>query len=131
LNGSVFRVGDQIEIEAFLYSASANTEGVFFAYSNVSQASNNNFSVIYQTDFSEESDEYRIKINHTIPNQPGNHTIRVIDIYYQFAKITCGRDANADFPLYSDTDDITFEVMPAIGPKAMPGFAPFYCALQQ
>ena len=42
-NGSVFRVGDQIEIDATLFSSSANTEGVFFAYANVSQNNCNIF----------------------------------------------------------------------------------------
>ena len=117
MNASVFRVGDTIEIDATLSSSSANTEGVFFVHSNSSANSSLNWTVIYAETFSEENSDYRIKTNFTIPNKVGSQAIRVIDIYYQFVNITCGRDANADFPSYSDTDDISFTVMPALGPK--------------
>jgi len=117
LNDSIFKVGDVIEVDATLHSSSANPEGVFFVYSNSTQNSSVNWSVFHSTSFGLADSNYHIKVNYTIQNRPGNQTIRVIDEYNTYKNITCGRDSNADFPLYSDTDDITFTVAPEPTPK--------------
>ena len=117
LNGSLFRVGDTMEIDATLFSSSVNSEGVFFVYANATVNTSVNWSVVYSTTFAVSNQNYHLRYNYTIPNKIGDHTLRVIDIFYQVANITCGRDANADFPSYSDTDDITFTVLPQPAPQ--------------
>jgi hypothetical protein len=116
-NDSVFRVGDVIEIDATLFSSSANTEGVFFVYANGTGNESVNWSVIYSTSFGVASDAYHIKYNYTIPNKVGEHSIRIVDIYNQVTNITCGRHADANYPTYSDTDDISFTVLQQPAPK--------------
>src|SRR3989344_7104815 len=73
LNDSVFKAGDTISIDATLFSSSANSEGVFFVYSNYSVNSSVNWSVIYNTAFGIADSNYHIKFNFTIPNRPGQH----------------------------------------------------------
>lgn len=117
LNDSVFRIGDTILIDATLYSSSVNTEGVFFVYTNSSGNSSVNWSAIYSASFGASDSNYHIKINYTIPNRIGDHSVRIIDEFNTYKNITCGRDASADFPAYSDTDDVTFTVLPQPAPK--------------
>ncbi|HLG24364.1 MAG TPA: choice-of-anchor R domain-containing protein, partial [Candidatus Nanoarchaeia archaeon] len=117
LNDSVFKAGDTISIDATLFSSSANSEGVFFVYSNSSVNSSVNWSVIYNTAFGIADSNYHIKFNFTIPNRPGQHTVRVIDEFSQTRNITCGRDSDAEFPAYSDTDDVVFTVNPEPAPS--------------
>ncbi len=121
LNGSVFRVGDTIEIDATLFSSSANSEGVFFVHANASANASVNWSVIYSTTFGVANSNYHIRYNYTLPNRVGEQAIRVIDIFSQVSNLTCGRAINADFPSYSDSDDITFTVLAQ--PPPMTSFA--------
>jgi uncharacterized membrane protein YgcG len=117
LNGSVFRVGDRIEIDATVFSSSANVEGVFIVYTNATAADGVNWSVIHSVNFGEANSNYHVKVNYTIPNRVGEHAVRVVDEYNQYKNITCGRHVDADFPAYSDTDDVSFTVLPQPAPQ--------------
>ena len=105
LNDSVFRARDTIEVDVTVYSASANYEAVFILYTN--DSNNIEWNYIYDTGFSV-GETRHIKVNLTLDNIIGNHSIRAIDIYDEHSNITCGWDGF--WRQYADTDDITFNV---------------------
>jgi hypothetical protein len=109
LNDTMFRVGDIIEIDVDVYSGSSGFDQVIILYTNNSAASSVNWTVIYNQGFEETISSKHFKVNKTLDNINTSHSIRALVEYKQYTNITCGTSGGS-WPIYSDTDDITFLV---------------------
>jgi hypothetical protein len=116
LNDTVFRIGDVVEVNATVYSSSSSWEGVFIVYANQSANTSVNWTVKFSGGFGAISTT-SFYVNLTLDKIVGDHSIRVVDEYNQYDNITCGTGLGSDWPAYSDTDDITFQVEPQLTPS--------------
>jgi hypothetical protein len=112
LNDTRFRVGDMVEIDVDVYSGSSGFDQVIILYTNNSVSSNTNWTVIHSEGFQETISSKHFKTNKTLDNVNRTHSIRAIVEYKQYTNITCGTGTGSTWPIYSDTDDISFLVSP-------------------
>ncbi|NOZ81001.1 MAG: hypothetical protein GXP63_04980 [DPANN group archaeon] len=101
LNGSTFIVNTRVEIDAEV-DCDPDLDEVSIAYNNGS-----GFRNIYDTTCTYPNKIHK-KVNLTLDNVAGNHTVRAIITYGGTTGMTCGYDYDT---IYSDTDDVTFQVI--------------------
>ncbi|NOZ76412.1 MAG: hypothetical protein GXO65_01780, partial [Euryarchaeota archaeon] len=108
LNGTLFRPGDTIRVDAWVYCWNGVNDNINFVYTNDTE--NPDWRVVAFTDPCPATGFQFMSKTWTLDDVYGNHTIRVINQYNGQTTDTCGAGS------YDDNDDVTIYVGDYVGP---------------
>lgn len=114
LDGSTFTTGDTVRINGAFKCRAGSGDSISFAYTNYTDGASTVWRHVYSPATCNNPNNLQYySTDITLDNVAGTHSVRVIITPTGGTGLTCGSGAD---PLYSDTDDISFEVVEAAPP---------------